>query len=122
MQNVRLCKKSNDHYGHNVGDNVLKAIADVVKNTVRKTDYVCRWGGEEFLVLLPKIKQEDACITAEKLRIEIQNIIYPEEFYVTCSFGVAQYREGLVVNDLINNADQALYRVKENGKNFVSEA
>lgn len=115
-------KHINDHYGHNVGDDVLKAIAESVKNIVRKTDYVCRWGGEEFLVLLPKIKQEDAVVIAEKLRVEIEALLYPQGLHVTCSFGVAQYKEGIAINDLINSADQALYHAKKIGKNTVCEA
>jgi diguanylate cyclase (GGDEF)-like protein len=112
-------KHINDHYGHNTGDQVLLCIAESAKNALRKTDYIGRWGGEEFLVLLAKTEKEDATGIAEKLRIDIQTIVFPESFTVTCSFGVAEYCEDLEIESIINNADNALYRAKNSGKNRV---
>jgi diguanylate cyclase (GGDEF)-like protein len=112
-------KNINDHYGHNTGDRVLIKIAEITKDLLRKTDYIGRWGGEEFLILLPKSVKEDAAQIAEKLRGEIQNIIFPEEFNVTCSFGIAEYDNQLDLDDIVNNADKALYHAKNSGKNCV---
>jgi len=112
-------KHINDHYGHNTGDQVLIKIAEITKDTLRKTDYVGRWGGEEFLILLPKSVNEDAAQIAEKLRREIQNIIFPEAFNVTCSFGLAEYNDQLELDAIVNKADKALYHAKNSGKNCV---
>jgi len=112
-------KHINDRYGHNTGDQVLTHIAETAKNILRKTDYIGRWGGEEFLILLPKTEKKDAVEIAEKLRIEIQTILFPETFSVTCSFGVAEYFEHLEIDSIVNNADKAMYHAKNSGKNRV---
>lgn len=112
-------KHINDHYGHNTGDQVLINIVNTVKKSLRKTDYFGRWGGEEFLIILPKTTKEDAAGIAEKLRVEIQVIMFPETFNITCSFGIAEYNEKLDIDSLINNADKALYYAKNSGKNRV---
>ncbi len=112
-------KYINDRYGHNIGDQVLIRIAETAKNILRKTDYIGRWGGEEFLILLPKTGEEDTAEIAEKLRIGIQAIVFPETFSVTCSFGVSEYSERLEIDSLVNNADKAMYHAKNSGKNRV---
>jgi len=112
-------KHINDHFGHNIGDQVLVIIAESTKNTLRKTDYIGRWGGEEFLILLPKTLKEEAASIAEKLRQEMEAAIYPQTSSVTCSFGVAQYSELLDISGIINQADNALYKAKNSGKNCV---
>lgn len=115
-------KHVNDNYGHNVGDEVLIMIAKITKNSLRKTDFISRWGGEEFLILLPKTHLEEAANIAEKLRIEIENSIYFENKRVTCSFGVAQYKDGLENSAIVNQADEALYVAKKSGKNRIVKA
>lgn len=112
-------KYVNDNFGHNIGDQVLITIANIAKNSLRVSDYIGRWGGEEFLILLPKTEKGDAVVIAEKLRAEIQNTLFPEVSHVTCSFGVAEASEPVDVDDIVNNADKALYYAKNNGKNCV---
>jgi diguanylate cyclase (GGDEF)-like protein len=112
-------KHINDQYGHNTGDQVLIRVAEVAKNILRKTDYIGRWGGEEFLILLPKTGKENAAEIAEKLRMEIQAIVFPDGFSVTCSFGVSEYSELLEIDSVVNNADKAMYHAKNNGKTRV---
>ncbi len=113
-------KKVNDTYGHLVGDKVLQAVASIVKENLRATDVVGRYGGEEFLVVLPDTDAEGARVVAEKLRKAIEKKVYKykdKTFKVTVSLGVAQMREGDTPESLINRADRALYLSKSAGKN-----
>jgi diguanylate cyclase (GGDEF)-like protein len=112
-------KYVNDNCGHNIGDQVLITIANIAKKSLRTSDYIGRWGGEEFLILLPKTEKNDAIVIADKLRMEIENTFFPEITNITCSFGVAEASEPVDVDDIINNADKALYYAKNNGKNRV---
>ncbi|MBN2802448.1 MAG: GGDEF domain-containing protein, partial [Deltaproteobacteria bacterium] len=99
------------------GDRILKAVAKVLKDNLRETDLIARWGGEEFLAVCPGNGVEGARQLAEKLRLALLEC--PEK--VTCSFGVAELAEGSF-QDLIKKADQALYYAKENGRNRVEVA
>jgi diguanylate cyclase (GGDEF)-like protein len=112
-------KHINDKFGHNIGDRVLMMIAGITKDLLWQTDHVGRWGGEEFLVLLPQTDLTRALDIAEKLRQQIENAVYPHQSKVSCSFGVAQYHEGIDINSFVNQADSALYRAKNSGKNCV---
>ena len=115
-------KQINDTYGHLKGDEVLKALADTIKQNVRETDILIRWGGEEFLVILEHIKDiEMAKNLAEKLRHKINEIVVSEVGHFSCSFGVSC---GFItarndVERILSKADEALYRAKGNGKNRV---
>ncbi|MFY9143255.1 GGDEF domain-containing protein [Sulfuricurvum sp.] len=112
-------KLINDRFGHIIGDQVLVTIAEITKKSLRKTDYIGRWGGEEFLILLPKTPSQEAAIIAEKLRQELEDANYSHHAKVTCSFGIAQCDGALTIENIIDQADQALYRAKESGKNCV---
>lgn len=112
-------KYVNDNYGHNIGDQVLIIIANIAKKSLRTSDYIGRWGGEEFLILLPKTEKHDAMVIGKKLRMEIENTFFPDINSITCSFGVAEASEPVDIDDIINNADKALYYAKNNGKNRV---
>lgn len=112
-------KLINDRYGHSTGDEVLVIIADVLRKSLRSTDYCARWGGEEFMVLLPRTTLEQAVEIAEKLRQEIENRSYPHHLHVSCSFGVAQYDDESGEETLVEHADNALYAAKRSGKNCV---
>jgi len=115
-------KKVNDTYGHNSGDDVLKALALNVKKHIRESDILVRWGGEEFLVVLRNVK--DIAIAqklAEKLRVTIENIEVEPVGHFSASFGVAQ---GFITSEddfasLVANADKALYLAKGSGRNRV---
>jgi len=112
-------KSVNDTYGHQVGDSLLQAIAKLLKVNVRLEDAVGRWGGEEFLILLPSSNMEAAHVLAEKLR----GVIEAEDFaYVgscTASFGVATYHLNDDETSMVARADKCLYLAKENGRNRV---
>lgn len=110
-------KKVNDNYGHLCGDKILQGIACCIKEEIRKCDYVIRWGGEEFVIVLPGISLSDAYKMAERLRKKIEctdNGICS----VTISAGVSKY-DGKDYKNAVNDADTALYRAKENGRNQV---
>jgi len=112
-------KKVNDTYGHNKGDEVLKQIAEVSLECVREIDMVSRYGGEEFLIVLPKANVNVSSGVAERIRMSIQENIKIEDKSITASFGVVQIREKTDVDKLINLADEALYRAKKSGRNRV---
>lgn len=112
-------KHVNDTYGHNTGDDVLIAIADLTRLSLRKTDYIARWGGEEFLVLLPQTLPEDAFALAEKLRQRIEESSFILNLPITCSFGISRCHPDLKIYELIDRADNALYEAKKRGKNRI---
>ncbi|MDO5126850.1 MAG: GGDEF domain-containing protein [Eubacteriales bacterium] len=115
-------KQFNDTYGHECGDVVLKNIAQKFLLSTRKDDYVCRWGGEEFLFVLKNISQKDAHTITERIRINIANteIQYNDEIlHITMTFGVASSDEADNYDDLFKLADNRLYQGKNSGKNIV---
>lgn len=112
-------KAVNDNYGHQIGDSVLKEIANILQTHVRETDVVGRWGGEEFLVIATNTDLEGGRVLAEKLRLEIESFEFTAIGKLTCSFGVAAYKSEMTISSLISTADKALYRAKENGRNRV---
>ena len=118
-------KRVNDKYGHSFGDTILVDAAQYLKSTIRETDFVGRWGGEEFLVLLPKTNIEQGIPVAETIRETIANkpIIYDDvEHHVTLTLGVASYSTNSSFEDTIQRADKALYKGKELGRNQVIPA
>lgn len=113
-------KSFNDRYGHDAGDDVLRSMAKVVKDSVREHDIVVRWGGEEFLVLLPETNVGGAVSVAEKIRFNIENFEHkkiPET--ITASFGVTVLLHDDNENTFIKRADEALYKAKQTGRNKV---
>ncbi len=114
-------KNVNDTFGHLAGDGVLQALANVVMATLRPYDTAGRWGGEEFLVLLPETGGTDAKKIAEILRERIENFSFADGLHCTVSIGIAEMRSGDTQDSLIHRADTALYHAKRAGKNRVSE-
>lgn len=128
-------KKVNDQFGHQVGDQLLMEFGNFIKKTIREYDIACRFGGEEFLLLLPHTKLTNAFQLAERIREKVSEATFCEplkDFKVTASFGVsslADFPEALAqldddkvdssVEDLISWADDALYRAKNEGRNQV---
>jgi diguanylate cyclase (GGDEF)-like protein len=113
-------KVINDTHGHHVGDQVLKATAAHLRSCCRHYDTPARWGGEEFVILLPDTDEQDAIIIAERIRISLQDGIRPAiSFPVTISIGVAEYLDGETLDTLVERADQALYQAKQQGRNRV---
>lgn len=114
-----LFKQVNDKYGHDVGDNVLKAFAQILKSNVRKTDIVARWGGEEFVLLVLDTTAEFAGQMGEKLRKHIDDMDFPVAGKVTASSGVTHLLGDDDKVTAIKRADDALYKAKQNGRNRV---
>jgi diguanylate cyclase (GGDEF)-like protein len=116
-------KKINDTYGHDVGDLVLKTFAGVLRGIVRQSDICARFGGEEFVVLLPNTDLEGAKVLAERIRTAVaKNPVEHSSIVIvfTVSIGISQYRKGMQsIDELIKEADIALYRAKEGGRNRV---
>ena len=115
-------KQINDVYGHQVGDQVLTKLSGFVAKRMRETDLLARWGGEEFVVLLPLSDASMAQQFAEILRGAIAALPFDHGKPVTCSFGVAQLATGESSESIIARADEALYRAKLNGRNRVELA
>ncbi|MBH9576411.1 GGDEF domain-containing response regulator [Inhella proteolytica] len=113
-------KRVNDEHGHPVGDQVLTELAHLLRQGVRGTDLVGRWGGEEFLILCPDTGPAGALALAEKLRESIAAHAFPVVGHKTSSFGVATLRPSDEVPALLARADAALYRSKHEGRNRVS--
>jgi diguanylate cyclase (GGDEF)-like protein len=112
-------KAVNDTHGHQVGDLVLIELAALMSKSVRAIDTVGRWGGEEFLAILPETGIDGATQLADKLRREIEAYAFPVVGCRTASFGVAVLRPTENIKDLIARADAALYLAKESGRNRV---
>ncbi|WP_076414044.1 diguanylate cyclase [Shewanella sp. UCD-KL12] len=115
-------KLVNDNYGHNIGDLVIKTVANIVSNQLREQDIVCRWGGEEFLLLLPEIELSQAADIGERIRGAISQRkirVNEHELSVTVSCGIAQYKSHERAVELINRVDTALYQAKESGRDQV---
>jgi diguanylate cyclase (GGDEF)-like protein/PAS domain S-box-containing protein len=112
-------KQVNDTYGHLAGDNVLKNLARLVASNLRQIDIFARWGGEEFVIQAPETAIDGAVRLAEKLRSKIETHDFSEPEKVTTSFGVTALKKGDDTISLLNRADEALYRAKENGRNQV---
>lgn len=115
-------KAVNDKFGHNLGDEVLASIAETVRPRMRTTDHFGRWGGEEFVALLPQTALEGAQAFAEDLRGRIAALAFRDGVRVTASFGVAARADESDGTTLIARADQALYASKNGGRNQVSLA
>ncbi|WRS26164.1 diguanylate cyclase [Oscillospiraceae bacterium MB08-C2-2] len=114
-------KKVNDTFGHQIGDEILIRISEAVSQLVRKQDVLARWGGEEFVILLPQTRLSDAARVAEKLRIAIENIDHPEvDHPVTVSFGVTEFMRGETTESWFRRVDYALFNSKNKGKNCVT--
>jgi len=112
-------KKINDQYGHSVGDLVLRSAAQVIAKTVRATDLVGRWGGEEFLVLLPHTDLQHARLAAERIRKAIEGTPLCEGQSVTISGGIAEFGISDTGGGLLERADKQLYVAKTSGRNRV---
>jgi diguanylate cyclase (GGDEF)-like protein len=122
MLDIDHFKKVNDTYGHPMGDRVIKSLALFLKQRLRKTDYIGRYGGEEFAVVLPDTELEAAHRVLEEIRRRFAEIRYPAQPHdLTCTFscGIAQLRDELDINQLSKQADEALYRAKRGGRNRV---
>ena len=124
MIDIDFFKKVNDTYGHAVGDEVLKAVAKLYKESVRSTDLVARYGGEEFAIMMPETELQDAVTFAEQIRTMVESTPIETQagpLTITISIGVASVPLTRIrtAKDLIVAADKTLYRAKKNGRNQV---
>lgn len=125
MCDIDHFKRFNDVYGHAIGDKVIIAFAKSLGVPLRTSDMLCRYGGEEFVILLPDAEPKVALAIAERLRVEVEqragpSIRHTEPLNITCSFGVSQLEEDVVdLTMLIDRADQGLYVAKKSGRNRV---
>lgn len=119
MYDLDWFKRVNDVFGHGAGDYVLQEVTRVVKEHIRATDVLARWGGEEFMVLMPQSGLQAAAVAAEKLRRAIAEHEFDQVGKLTASFGVAMFESGDDLNSLLKRVDDALYRAKENGRDRV---
>ncbi|MBN2816026.1 MAG: GGDEF domain-containing protein [Campylobacterales bacterium] len=126
MLDIDNFKNVNDTYGHKCGDDVIVSVATIVNDSIRKSDIACRFGGEEFVVLLPETDIEGAYIIAEKIRkkVEEKRVVIEGGFYinVSVSVGVTEYnlKKDINFESIIHRADRAMYSSKESGKNQTS--
>jgi two-component system, cell cycle response regulator len=124
MLDIDHFKKVNDHFGHKAGDHALQQAAKVLKDGLRSYDRVGRWGGEEFILILPDTQLQDAALVAERIRIHMaqmsMHLENGEKFSIHISLGVSCSSGGFSsLAGLIDAADQALYKAKESGRNRV---
>lgn len=122
MGDIDFFKKVNDTYGHDAGDEVLKYVANAMKEKCGDEAFVARWGGEEFLIILPGRNGDDAFVMLEKIRIMIQNSVIKvgnEEIKVTMTFGLSESGFDTSAETAIKEADERLYYGKSHGRNQV---
>jgi diguanylate cyclase (GGDEF)-like protein/PAS domain S-box-containing protein len=116
-------KQYNDIYGHIEGDQVLLRLGQVVKRCLRQTDSAYRYGGEEFVALLPMTTSADGAVTAERIRTEFKRENFSpvpgRDFHVTMSIGLAQFRQQEEMKAFVHRVDKLMYRAKQNGKDRV---
>ncbi len=112
-------KNVNDTYGHDIGDVVLREVVELIKDNMDASHVFGRWGGEEFLYLLPEVSEEEAKCVAEIFRIQVEGHDFPTAGHVTISLGVTMIRPDDSVESFIKRADEGLYEAKESGRNRV---
>ena len=112
-------KQINDRYGHDIGDEVLKAIADIISRHTRETDYFGRWGGEEFLIVVPQTDGKGAIELAEHLRKMIEKATFSDRVKATISIGVLTFNGHSSIKEMLSEVDQKLYKAKKKGRNRV---
>ena len=111
-------KKVNDSFGHAAGDYVLEAMVSIIGSTIKKRDVLARIGGEEFAILLPDTKIEEAYETAEKVRIAVENYSFREVGKITISLGITEFKKLDNCDCMLRRADKALYNAKSDGRNM----
>jgi diguanylate cyclase (GGDEF)-like protein/PAS domain S-box-containing protein len=119
MFDIDHFKKINDNYGHDAGDRVLISITELVKNGIRDTDLLARWGGEEFILLFTHTTGPVATEVVERIRGSIETFNFETIGVITVSFGVTEHRPGDEPETMLKRVDEALYRAKHQGRNRV---
>lgn len=119
MVDLDYFKKINDTYGHGIGDDVLKQVAESIQNSIRNDDTLIRWGGEEFILLINTAKQSQLISISEHIRRSVSEIVFESIPSITASLGATLLLEGESFKTVIERADQALYSAKANGRNRI---
>ncbi|WP_298752736.1 transporter substrate-binding domain-containing protein [uncultured Arcobacter sp.] len=119
MLDIDHFKEVNDTYGHQIGDKVLIEIANILRNSIRKTDFAGRYGGEEFIIVCFEAQKEEIIKIIENIRVDIQNHDFDIVGRKTVSFGISIFKDGDTIESMIKRADSALYEAKETGRNKV---
>ncbi len=119
LADIDFFKQINDRFGHQIGDDVLKNFAKCFVEMTRSSDICARWGGEEFVVVLPKSSLEKAHEVAERIRYSVETTQHIQGEQITCSLGVAIRREKESIQELFERVDRNLYRAKKSGRNRV---
>ncbi len=117
MFDIDNFKRVNDEHGHSIGDYVLKTLAYIVCNNIRKTDVFSRVGGEEFAIITTDTDIQGAYILSEKIRKTIERHLFKKVGRITISLGITQYHKNDTIDDIYKRADEALYKAKETGRN-----
>ncbi len=119
LMDVDNLKLINDSHGHLVGDTVLYEVAQILRAHLRDNDVCVRWGGDEFVLLLPCMSAEQAHSVAMRIRDAVTSYEFSARIDVSCSFGITQMQRGQSLEQLIAQADKSMYRAKENGRNTI---
>lgn len=120
MFDVDRFKQINDEHGHMTGDKVLVFLSDMVRKQIRESEHLARFGGDEFMLLLPEARLDDAVRTAERLRESLAQQPYDALGSVACSFGACEHAPGETADELIRRTDRALYEAKAAGRDRVA--
>lgn len=120
LADIDFFKQVNDDFGHTIGDKILVEITDLFKQHNAEGHILGRWGGEEFMLICKNTSRENAYRIAEALRQSVEEHSFSIERGITCSFGVSTYANGLSMDDVVRQADEALYASKKNGRNLVT--
>jgi len=119
MMDIDFFKSVNDTYGHNVGDKILLQVSNLLLRYLRNVDIVGRWGGEEFVALLPTATLENAVTLTNKIRKAIEEFDMANHIKITASFGITEVKAGDELTHSVDRADKALYEAKDSGRNCV---
>lgn len=122
MADIDYFKNVNDNYGHLIGDQVLKHLSKTIQDTIRKTDFAFRYGGEEFLIMLVNADVRNAQHVAEQIRKKLETVNFSlkdKSFNVTASFGISAFERDDTIESVIKRSDDRLYKAKQTGRNKV---
>jgi len=119
LLDIDYFKSVNDNYGHDIGDETLISVANILKNSIRVTDIVGRWGGEEFIIIVTDTNIDDTRLLCEKIRLVIEQYPFNKIGHKTASFGISTLISDDTKESFIRKADEALYKAKRNGRNRI---
>ena len=120
MCDIDNFKQLNDKYGHILGDKVLVLVSKMLNSVTREEDFVCRYGGDEFAIILNKCSMDDAIKKLEDIKNRIVSAMNQLDLNITISIGITEYKDGKALTEAISEADSALYHSKQTGKNVIT--